>query len=194
MLGKLSLAIVVLTGLVANPGRIATADSFQTYLSQHDIIYQQPPLHPRDGFPIGNRTLAGLVYHDQGHYKVQLVKDDVWDHRSVPTEDITAGLNHQRVLDLLAKGETETLNNLPGMRFWDKWTGPRIKASAWMPYPAPKIAGFLTLEAEENEFVEQRLCLAEAAVKSNYQRVDVTAWVAAAENTFVLEIDVITCT
>ena len=102
MLNKVSLAIVLLTGFTVNQGRVVAEESFRTYLSQHDIIYQQPPLHPRDGFPIGNRTLASLVYHEEGNYKVQLVKDDVWDHRSVPTEDITTGLNHQGVLDLLA--------------------------------------------------------------------------------------------
>ena len=112
MLRRFSLAIIILSGFAVNQVRVVANESFRTYLSQHDIIYQQPPLHPRDGFPIGNRTLAGLVYHEQGHYKVQLVKDDVWDHRSVLTEDITTGLNHQGVLDLLAKGETETLNNL----------------------------------------------------------------------------------
>ena len=189
MLSKFSLPIVVLTGFAVNQGGVAADESFRSYLSQHDIIYQQPALHPRDGFPFGNRTLAGLVYHDQGHYKVQLVKDDVWDHRSAPTEDITAGLNHQRVLDLLAKSDTQLLNKLPGTRFWDKWTGPRRDTPAWMPYPAPKIAGWLTVEANENEFVDGRLCLAEASVKSNYQRVDLKTWIAATDNIFVLEVD-----
>ncbi len=189
MCGKLCSVIVALTVSAANRNRVVAAESFRTYLSQHDIIYRQPPAHPRDGFPIGNRTLAGLVYHEKGHYKVQLVKDDVWDHRSVPTEDITTGLTHRDVLELVAKGETNTLNKLPGTRFFDKWTGPRLKGTAWIPYPAPKMAGWLTVEAEENAFREQRLSLAEASVSANYQRLDLKAWVAATDNIFVLEID-----
>jgi hypothetical protein len=189
MHSKLSLAMIALAIFTASQLGVAAAESFRTYLSQHDIIYQQQPLHPRDGFPIGNRTLAGLVYHEKGHYRVQLIKDDVWDHRSVPTEDITTGLNHQRVLELLAKGEQEMLSNLPGTRFFDKWTGPSLKGTAWTPYPAPKMAGWLTVVAEKNEFVEQRLSLAEASVSANYQRMNLKAWVAATDNVFVLEID-----
>jgi hypothetical protein len=186
MYGRLSLTIVLLTALAASPNR--AAESFRTYLSQHDIIYQQPPAHPGDGFPIGNRTLAGLVYHEEGQYKVQLVKDDVWDHRSVSTEDVTAGLNHQRVLDLLAEGNQKTLNSAPGTGFFDKWKGPIQKASAWTPYPAPKIAGWLTVEVDDNPFVEQRLSIAEASVESAYKHIEFKAWVPATDNMLVLEI------
>jgi hypothetical protein len=189
MRGKFILTIVVLTGLVANQDRVVAGESFRSYLSQHDIIYQQPPAHPRDGFPIGNRTLAGMVYHEQGHYTILLAKDDVWDHRTVPLEDVTAGYDHRRVLELLGKGQTAPLDLLPGSRFMDNWTGPREKGPGWMPYPAPKIAGWLTVEAEENDFLEQRLCLAEASVKSNYRHIDLKAWVAATDNIFILEVD-----
>ncbi len=189
MCAEISLAIFALTALAANQNRSGVAESFRTYLSQHDIIYRQPPAHPRDGFPVGNRTLAGLVYHEAGHYKVQLVKDDVWDHRSVSTEDVTAGLNHRGVLELLAKGETNRLNNLPGTGFFDKWTGPRLKGTAWTPYPAPKMAGWLAVEADQNEFLGQRLSLAEASVKANYQRLDLKTWIAATDNILVLEIE-----
>jgi hypothetical protein len=189
MHGKFSFTIVVLTGLIVHHDRVVAADSFRSYLSQHDIIYQRPPMHPRDGFPIGNRTLAGMVYHEQGNYKVLLAKDDVWDHRTAPLEDVTAGYDHQRVLKLLANGQTDSLDLLPGSRFMDKWTGPREQGPGWMPYPAPKIAGWVTVEAEENDFREQRLRLAEAVVESNYQRIDLKAWVAATDNIFILEID-----
>ena len=62
--------MIALIALTANQLRVAAVESFRTYLSQHDIIDQQPPAHPRDGFPIGNRTLAGLAYHEKGHCRI----------------------------------------------------------------------------------------------------------------------------
>jgi len=75
-----------------------------------------------------------------------------------------------------------------GDRLWDHWKGPRIDATAWTPSPAPKAVGWLTVKTSDNDFVEQRLCLADVCVLTEHQTTDMKAWGADSDNIFVLEI------
>ena len=169
----------------------AEAD-FRAYLKQHEIVYRRPPRGGHDGMPIGNRVMGGMVYSDGGDYKILLAKDDLWDHRTLDYEITHHGLTHARVLEKLAEGEVDSLTKIPRNRFAEFWGDrPLQRAPGWMPYPAPKVASWITVRTRDRQFIEQRLRLANATVQTQFDKLQLEAHIPAvnADNVLVLRIE-----
>jgi hypothetical protein len=158
----------------------AAEDDFRSYLNQHDIVYRRPPRGGYDGMPVGNRVMGGMVYSDGGDYKILLAKDDLWDHRTLDYEISHHGLTHAKVLEKLADGEADFLTNIPRNRFAEFWgERPVQRAPGWMPYPAPKVASWITVRTREHCFVEQRLRLADGSVQTRFDKLRLEAHIPA---------------
>jgi len=106
----------------------------ESYLSQHEIIYERPGLTWQDSQPLGNGDLAVCVYAP-GHLEWGVGKSDVWDGRFAgrgkkftPHKDIVRLVkgNNKEALDKIHQEEQQ---------YYEKFT-----------YPTPKPCGFMRLK------------------------------------------------
>jgi len=81
------------TPAVRNPERTPLEDSpndelpMDSYLAQHDLIYEVPPREWEEGIPLGNGDMGALVWGDGDPLRITLDKYDVWETRSSWPED-----------------------------------------------------------------------------------------------------------
>jgi alpha-L-fucosidase 2 len=198
MLGQMlffrhAILVVASLGALGFEAALSTAEAdFQAYLNQHEIVYRRPPRGGHDGMPIGNRVMAGMVYSEGGDYKILLAKDDLWDHRTLDYEIAHHGLTHARVLEKLEAGEADSLTTIPRNRFAEFWSErPVQRAPGWMPYPAPKVASWITVRTRDQQFIEQRLRLSNATVQTQFDKLRLRAHipVGSDKNVLVLRIE-----
>jgi alpha-L-fucosidase 2 len=53
-----------------------------TYLSQHDLVYEQAPREWEEGIPLGNGDMGALIWGDGAPLRITLDKYDVWETRT----------------------------------------------------------------------------------------------------------------
>ena len=58
-----------------------------TYLSQHDLVYEQAPREWEEGIPLGNGDLGALIWGDGAPLRITLDKYDVWETRNQDPTD-----------------------------------------------------------------------------------------------------------
>ena len=106
----------------------------ESYLSQHEIIYERPGLTWQDSQPLGNGDLAVCVYAP-GHLEWGVGKSDVWDGRFAGRgKKFTP---HAEIVRLVKENDKEALDKIhrEEQQYYENFT-----------YPSPKPCGFVRLK------------------------------------------------
>jgi len=132
---------------------------WKSFLSQHDLIYEQAPKIWADGFPIGNGALGAVVYAPF-HPEWIINKNDVYDYRK-PKLKL---LKHSDYLNFLKKdGTPEGLDRLE-------------EHHGAADFPTPKTCATLRIAFGRDSTwngphgIKQRLCLHEATVRTDLDK------------------------
>jgi len=102
---------------------------YQSFLRQHNLVYELPPRNELDGFPLGNGHLGGMVYAPYlGEVEFDINKLDIWDRRYADFE-LTP---HSEVIKILEE---------KGPSYLSKYLMEKESKGIEAPYPVPKRCG-----------------------------------------------------
>lgn len=106
---------------------------YQSFLAQHNLVYEFPPRYELDGFPLGNGHLGGMVYAPHpGEIEFDINKLDIWDRRYANFELTT----HSEVMKILEE---------KGPSYLSKCLMEKEGKGMDSPYPVPKRCGSLRI-------------------------------------------------
>ena len=149
--------------------------NLESYLEQHDIVYNSPAKGWQNGMPLGNGDLAAISYSEGKDYCFGISKVDVWDRRSRRQKPFAS---HKKVMELVKRKDWKRFLRLQK---------EEEKNYVEDPFPTPKPCGILKIKEVISSNHRERLSIRDGKIDYKGKSADISSFVCARENLLVIK-------